>query len=112
LCQHEEGKQPFDKLMILRSEDSGDTWRVLDLSKQAGMILDVKFHDPQNGFVCASAVSENGEGEALILRTSDGGKSWTPIAFGKAVNKIRIVRGGAQTRVFAIGVDVHRLDLD
>jgi photosystem II stability/assembly factor-like uncharacterized protein len=191
--------------MILRSEDGGDTWRVLDLSKDIGMILDVKFHDPLNGFVCASGVSESGEGEAVMLRTADGGKSWNrayssgrkmenlwkmswpsrkvgyatvqsydenpgntqriiiktldggrswrelrlvnapkvqqfgvgfvderrgwvgtrdtgyetqdggknwvPIAFGKAVNKIRIARSGKTVRAFAIGVEVHRLDI-
>jgi photosystem II stability/assembly factor-like uncharacterized protein len=191
--------------MIMRSEDSGETWRVLDLSKQAGMILDVKFHDALNGFVCASSVSDSGDGEALMLRTTDGGKNWArayasgrkmenlwkmnwpsrtvgyatvqsydddpaktqrviiktsdggkswremplvkapkvqqfgigfvdekhgwvgtrdtgyetrdggktwlPVAFGKAVNKIRITRSGTATRVFAIGVEVHRLDL-
>ncbi len=191
--------------MVMRSDDSGETWKVIDLSPHAGMILDVKFHDTKNGFVCASSVSDTGEGEALILRTSDGGatwqkayqsgrpmencwkmnwpsrkvgyatvqsysddpaktqrvivktidggkswrelplvkaagvqefgigfvdekrgwvgcrdggyetqdggKSWTPVAFGRAVNKIRIIRSEAGTRVFAIGVDVHRLDL-
>jgi photosystem II stability/assembly factor-like uncharacterized protein len=191
--------------MMLRSEDGGESWRVIDLSADAGMILDVKFHDAKNGFVCASGVSESGEGEALILRTADGGKSWvkayrsgrpqencwkmhwpsrktgyatvqsydpdptktqrvvvktvdggkswrelplvkapgiqqfgigfvdeqrgwvgcrdggyetrdggrswTPIAFGRAVNKIRIVRSGAKVSVFAIGAEVHRLDM-
>jgi photosystem II stability/assembly factor-like uncharacterized protein len=191
--------------MILRSLDSGKTWAVLDLSKHAGMILDVKFFDANNGFVCAATKSDLAEGEALILRTADGGKNWTPaytsgrklencwkmnwpsrkigyatvqsyndeptntkrviiktvdggktwkelplitapgvqqfgigfvdekrgwvgcraggyetrdggkswspVEFGKAVNKIRIVRSGGLTRAFAIGVNVHRLDL-
>jgi photosystem II stability/assembly factor-like uncharacterized protein len=60
--------------MIMQSLDNGVTWRVLDLSKQAGMILDVKFLDPKTGHVCASAVDPEGEGEALILRTTDGGE--------------------------------------
>jgi photosystem II stability/assembly factor-like uncharacterized protein len=191
--------------MMLQSLDSGVSWSVIDLSKQAGMILDVKFLDARTGFVCAATNSDLGESEALILRTSDGGQSWTPVyqsgrklencwkmswpskrvgyatvqsydeapantkrvvvkttdggaswkelplvtgagiqqfgigfvdekhgwvgckaggyetidggknwtsvAFGQAVNKIRITRGTTGTRVFAIGVDVHRLDL-
>jgi photosystem II stability/assembly factor-like uncharacterized protein len=191
--------------MILRSLDSGMNWSVIDLSKQAGMILDVKFFDAQTGFVCAATNSDLGEGKALILRTSDGGKTWAQayvssrkqencwkmnwpsrkvgyatvqsydddpantkrvivktvdggktwkemplvtaagvqefgigfvdekrgwvgcrgggyetrdggktwaaIEFGKAVNKIRIVRSGATTRAFAIGTEVHRIDL-
>lgn len=191
--------------MIMQSLDSGTTWKVIDLSGQAGMILDVKFLDARTGFVCASTNSELDQGEALILRTldggaswkpvyqsgrkfencwkmswpsrrvgyatvqsydeaptnisrvvakttdggrswrelplvhgagiqqfgvafvdeargwvgckangyetRDGGKSWTPVAFGRAVNKIRVTKGAGGTRLFAIGVDVHRLDL-
>jgi photosystem II stability/assembly factor-like uncharacterized protein len=65
--------------MILRSEDSGDTWRVIDLSAQAGMILDIRFLNAKTGFVAASAPSDTGEGEAMILRTTDGGKSWVAV---------------------------------
>jgi photosystem II stability/assembly factor-like uncharacterized protein len=65
--------------MMLRSEDDGESWRVIDLSSQAGMILDVKFLDPNTGFVCASGVSDTGEGDALILMTRDGGASWKPV---------------------------------
>ncbi len=65
--------------MILRSEDGGEAFRVIDLTAQAGMILDVKFLTPRTGFVCASGVSDTGEGEALILRTSDGGDSWNAV---------------------------------
>ncbi len=190
--------------MMLRSDDSGENWRVIDLSAQAGMILDVKFLDAKTGFVCASGVSAEGEGDALILmtrdaganwtpvwrskrkqencwkmswpskrvgyatvqsydeaagnkrviiktenggkswrelplvdeagvrefgigfvdekrgwvgtvktgyETRDGGKSWSAVAMGKAVNKIRVTRGPSGTRVFAIGVEVHRLDV-
>jgi photosystem II stability/assembly factor-like uncharacterized protein len=190
---------------VMRSEDGGDSWRVLDLSKVAGMILDVKFHTPRLGFVAASGVDPDGNGEALILRTTDagetwepvyrsgraqenvwkmswpsarvgygtvqsyddrpdnlsrvfvkttdggrtwreqplrkgpklqefgvgfvdeargwigcndtgyetrdGGASWAPAPLGRAVNKIRVVRAAGVTRVFAIGVDVSRLDL-
>jgi photosystem II stability/assembly factor-like uncharacterized protein len=52
---------------------------VLDMSAQAGMILDVKFLDRKTGFLCTATPSETGEGEAQILRTTDGGKSWTSV---------------------------------
>ena len=64
---------------VMRSEDAGDSWRVLDLSTTAGMILDVKFHNPRLGFVAASAVDPDGNGEALILRTIDAGVTWRPV---------------------------------
>ncbi len=65
--------------MMLRSEDDGNSWKVIDLTAYAGMILDVEFHDAKTGFVCASGLSDTGEGDALILMTNDAGKSWKPV---------------------------------
>jgi photosystem II stability/assembly factor-like uncharacterized protein len=65
--------------MILRSEDDGESWKLLDLSAQAGMILDVHFHSTKTGFVCTATPSEDGSGEAQILRTDDAGKSWKAV---------------------------------
>jgi len=62
---------------LLRSVDGGDTWTVIDLRAQAGMLLDVKFFDSRNGLVCASTSSDLRQGRALILRTRDGGATWT-----------------------------------
>lgn len=65
--------------MMLRSDNDGQSWRIIDLSAHAGMILDVKFHDAKTGFVCASGISDSGEGDALMLMTRDGGKNWKPV---------------------------------
>lgn len=188
---------------MLRSTDSGVTWKVIDLRPHAGMILDVKFQDANTGFVCAASSDDLAQANAMILRTTDGGvtwapvyrsarafencwkmsfpsrrvgyatvqnyaegetkryvvkttdggatwrelplvddarvrefgigfvdenrgwvgattagfetrdggATWAPVEMGRAVNKIRIVRAGATTRAYAIGVNVHRLDL-
>jgi len=64
--------------MIMRSMDGGESWRVIDLGAHAGMILDVKFFDAMNGFVCASSSADIEQGNALILRTRDGGETWAP----------------------------------
>jgi len=45
------------------------------MSEHAGMILDIKFFDEMTGLVFAST-SRSGDNEGLILRTTDGGKSW------------------------------------
>jgi photosystem II stability/assembly factor-like uncharacterized protein len=189
---------------IIRSTDGGASWSVKDLSAVAGMILDVKFHDDRNGFLCAATSADTEQSSALILRTIDGGaswqtvyqskrkfenswkmnwpsrrvgyatiqnydpaatkrvviktvdggktwkelpliddakvrqfgvgfvdekhgfvgttiggfetvdggKNWAPTAFGRAVNKIRVVKNSSGgMALFAIGVDIYRLDL-
>ena len=64
---------------LLRSEDGGSSWTYHDLSSQAGMILDVKFVDPNVGYVFAGSSSDVSQSHALILRTVDGGRSWREI---------------------------------
>ncbi len=188
---------------LLRSTDGGETFAVHDVSAHAGMILDVHFHDADTGLLCTSTDADPEKGEAQILLTRDGARTWTPvyrsgrksenswkmsfptprigyatvqsydpaalhrvivktvdggrtwreralvddakgqefgigftdarrgwigtasgghetrdggatwqrIEFGRAVNKIRVVGEGAARRAFAIGVEVHRLDL-
>jgi photosystem II stability/assembly factor-like uncharacterized protein len=73
--------------MMLRSLDSGVSWRVIDLSAHAGMILDVFFHDAQNGFVCAASQDDVDGGRALILRTTDGGTTWSRAYAGARVRE-------------------------
>jgi photosystem II stability/assembly factor-like uncharacterized protein len=64
---------------MLRSEDGGKSWKTIDLSTRAGMILDVKFLDAYTGFVFAATSSDVAQSHALILRTSDGGKNWNEV---------------------------------
>jgi photosystem II stability/assembly factor-like uncharacterized protein len=64
---------------MLRSEDGGETWRLIDLSDRAGMILDVKFLDPDVGFVFAGTNSDVALSRALILGTRDGGLTWREV---------------------------------
>lgn len=64
---------------ILRSVDGGETWKVIDLSSQAGMILDIKFFDENNGLVFAATARSSRDAEGLVLRTEDGGESWREV---------------------------------
>jgi photosystem II stability/assembly factor-like uncharacterized protein len=64
---------------MLRSLDGGARWSVIDLRAQAGMILDVKFFDAQNGLVCAASSADITQANALMLRTSDGGQNWREV---------------------------------
>jgi photosystem II stability/assembly factor-like uncharacterized protein len=54
-------------------ENGGESWALIDLSDRAGMILDVKFFDPNIGFVFAGTSGDLSQSNALILKTTDGG---------------------------------------
>jgi photosystem II stability/assembly factor-like uncharacterized protein len=62
---------------LVRSTDGGETWRSLALPPETGMVLDVKFLDSQRGIVFSSTDASVERSNALILRTEDGGASWT-----------------------------------
>jgi photosystem II stability/assembly factor-like uncharacterized protein len=91
--------------VIVKTTDGGRSWRELPLVTAAGVQeFGIGFVDEKRGWVGCKAGG---------YETRDGGKSWAAIDFGRAVNKVRIVRGdGGVARAFAIGVDVHRLDLN
>lgn len=93
-----------NRRVIVKTADGGKSWRELPLVDEAGIReFGIGFVDERRGWVGTSKTG---------FETRDGGKSWSRVEMGRAVNKIRVVRkpdGGAA--VFAIGVDVHRLDL-
>jgi photosystem II stability/assembly factor-like uncharacterized protein len=62
---------------LATSLDGGETWTATDMSAQVGMILDVKFLDGKVGFLCAGSDTEVERSHALILKTVDGGTTWT-----------------------------------
>lgn len=64
---------------LIRSEDGGQSWRVIDLNAQTGMILDVHFRDAQVGFVAASSDRDVKSANAQILMTRDGGRTWREV---------------------------------
>jgi photosystem II stability/assembly factor-like uncharacterized protein len=89
---------------VARSVDGGLTWRELPLVDNAAVReFGVGFVDENRGWVGAVP---NG------FETTDGGASWSPVQMGNAVNKVRVIpRPGGGHIVFAIGVELHRLDL-
>lgn len=61
---------------LLKSEDGGESWQSMDMSRYCAMILDVKFFDAKNGVISAASDAAVDKSNALILTTSDGGKTW------------------------------------
>lgn len=88
---------------VARTLDGGDTWHELPLVEDHALQeFGVGFVDESHGWVGGSP---NG------YETRDGGANWRPADLGRATNKIRVVRTVSGTSVFAIGVDVRRLQL-
>lgn len=88
---------------VLKTMDGGDSWI------EAPLVQDAQFRAFGVGFV-NDEVGWIG-GAPGGFETQDGGRTWTAAAFGPAVNKIRVVHDEGGTAVFAIGSEVHRLDL-
>ncbi|MCA3700004.1 MAG: hypothetical protein IOB84_09485, partial [Brevundimonas sp.] len=89
--------------VFAKTTDGGQTWTEMPLIDNAAVReFGVGFIDENRGWIGAVP---NG------FATTDGGTTWTPVQMGNAVNKIRVVRHAFGTAVFAIGVEVHRLDL-
>ena len=61
---------------MIVSDDLGKTWQQIDISQSAAMAFDVQFFNRNEGFIAAASSSDLSESHALILSTSDGGKSW------------------------------------
>lgn len=88
---------------VAKTRDGGLSWKELPLVDNAAVReFGVGFVDERRGWVGAAPGG---------FETRDGGRTWAPAAMGNAVNKVRVVRDGGRTTVFAIGVELHRLDL-
>ena len=58
-----------------------------------------------------TVVAFQSPGGGNCRRSRDGGKTWEPVDFGNAVNKIRLLRGKDSVTGYAIGVEIHKLVL-
>ncbi|SFN77217.1 Por secretion system C-terminal sorting domain-containing protein [Chryseobacterium oleae] len=64
----------FSPAYIIKSTDSGNTWEYIDMSAYANALVEITFINENVGFV-----SGNDNDGAVILKTLDGGASWTKI---------------------------------
>lgn len=89
---------------VVKTEDGGDSWTKQVVTKDADWIpYGIGFIDEQRGFVGGSTGG---------YETRDGGATWTAVAMGASVNKMRFVkRDDGGVTAFAIGQEVFRLEL-
>jgi photosystem II stability/assembly factor-like uncharacterized protein/dienelactone hydrolase len=64
---------------MMVSHDGGLTWTSNSMNKDCKMLFDIKMFDKNNGFVCAASDEDMEKSNALILKTSDGGKTWKKV---------------------------------
>jgi photosystem II stability/assembly factor-like uncharacterized protein/pimeloyl-ACP methyl ester carboxylesterase len=58
------------------SHDGGLSWESKSMNGDCKMLFDIKMFDKNNGIVCAASHEDIEKSNALILKTSDGGKTW------------------------------------
>ena len=61
---------------MMTSHDEGKTFVSQDMSSYCKYILDIKFFNLKEGIICAATNEELEKSHALIISTSDGGKTW------------------------------------
>lgn len=68
--------------LLATSRDGGETWSSEDLSALTAMILDIHFIDDRTGFVAGASEADVEKSKAVVLRTTDGGRTWTKVYQG------------------------------
>jgi len=85
---------------VVKTADGGKTWWEVQLAlDHAVRPFGIAFVDDDRGWVGAMPHG---------FQTLDGGLTWTPVDFGNAVNKIKIVPDGDDFVAYSIGVEVHK----
>ena len=87
---------------VVKTIDSGETWTELPLVEDAKVReFGIGFLDENIGWVGAAPHG---------FQTQDGGKRWTAIDFGNAVNKIRVLHTTVGVTAYAIGTQVYKFE--
>lgn len=64
---------------MIVSHDGGLTWTSNSMNTDCKMLFDINMFDKNNGIVCAASDEDIEKSNALILKTSDGGKTWKKV---------------------------------
>lgn len=93
----------FKARYILKTTDEGQTWKELPLAENYALRqFGIGFINENHGFVGTTIGG---------FETKDGGLTWEKVTLGRAVNKFRFFKNGAnKTLGFAIGADVFKME--
>lgn len=68
---------------LLTSTDLGQSWVSQDMTASTAMILDVLFVNERIGFIAGASDADVSVSNAVVLKTSDGGKTWRRVYVSK-----------------------------
>lgn len=69
--------------MMMVSHDNGERWSSWSMGNYGQMLFDIKMFDLKEGIACSATSGNVAESKALVLRTTDGGKTWKTAFEGK-----------------------------
>ncbi|WP_194825044.1 YCF48-related protein [Nocardia sp. XZ_19_231] len=84
--------EPGEPARMMRTVDGGVSWQGFDMEDHATLLVDTHFVDDDNGWVVggraaqpadpnpATEAAKRAHVQAVVLRTSDGGQTWTDMA--------------------------------
>lgn len=64
---------------MMVSHDGGATWTSKSMQADCKMLFDIKMFNKNVGIACAATHEDISQSNALILKTTDGGKSWKKV---------------------------------
>jgi photosystem II stability/assembly factor-like uncharacterized protein len=64
---------------MMVSHDGGKTFESWSLESYGAMLFDIDMFDTKNGIACSASSGDLQQSNALILKTSDGGKTWKKV---------------------------------
>jgi putative heme-binding domain-containing protein len=62
---------------MIYSDDLGKSWQQVDIRDKAAMAFDVHFFNRNEGIIATASSTDVAKSNAMIIATSDGGKTWT-----------------------------------
>ena len=64
---------------MMTSHDGGTTWTSHSMNDDCKMLFDIKMLNKNEGFAAAATHEDISQSNALILKTTDGGKTWKKV---------------------------------
>lgn len=64
---------------MMISNDGGTTWTSRSMQADCKMLFDIKMFDKNVGIACAATDEDVSKSNALIIKTTDGGKTWKKV---------------------------------